>query len=406
MKLLVLPNEKFTCHSCTRCCRDWHVELMPGERERISQLKWTQDDLAGGNAFLTHAGKTFLGHKKNGACLFLNEDNGRCRIHEKFGPQAKPLGCRLFPFQLAPGFAGEATVTARLDCPTVRKNEGAAHADSLAALRRQATELQISEDGFDELTRCLLDREQITGVTDFVSTLLPAFERDDQRAIFINLLCDRLHEMDVRELSRGALVTLFPQLKEQVEAATSSPAQKPAGIHRLSLRTLLALYLRRDEDVLNRRATRWSRTMATTAVIAGGGSLRGLGLSHPAGTLKKARLFAAARFEIETDAFSLHWRHINNRLASFQFMGQANHGRNFLDGLRSLALLYPLTLAAAKYHAGNRGSARVEKADVDFAVPAIEHSFGRLPILNEPLAKRLHVQLLETQTFIQLARTI
>src|SRR4051794_21060190 len=127
MKLQVLDDERFTCGSCTNCCRHWHVELLPGEEQRIAGLKLVNDQ----NVLLRHAGKTFLAHRPNGACVFLNESNGRCLIHEQFGADPKPLGCRLFPFQISPTFPGAATVTARYECPTVRKNHGEPHSNAL-----------------------------------------------------------------------------------------------------------------------------------------------------------------------------------------------------------------------------------------------------------------------------------
>ena len=48
------------------------------------------------------------------------------------------------------------------------------------------------------------------------------------------------------------------------------------------------------------------------------------------------------------------------RLDSFHFMGQGNNGRNFFDGLRSLAMLYPLVRAAAKYNVAVRGATRID----------------------------------------------
>ena len=77
MKLRVLADERFTCHSCTNCCRNWHVELIAGEAERIERLQWPAGDpLRGGKVLLAHTGKTFLGHRADGACIFLNESNG------------------------------------------------------------------------------------------------------------------------------------------------------------------------------------------------------------------------------------------------------------------------------------------------------------------------------------------
>ena len=42
-----------------------------------------------------------LNHRKDGACVFLGENN-RCRIHARYGAEAKPLACRLYPFVLVP----------------------------------------------------------------------------------------------------------------------------------------------------------------------------------------------------------------------------------------------------------------------------------------------------------------
>src|SRR5262245_10861890 len=144
MKLQVLPDERFSCHSCTNCCRNWHVELISGEAGRIEQLKWPAGDaLANQKALLAHAGKTFLSHRPDGSCIFLNLSNGRCRIHEQFGASAKPLGCRLFPFQVQPTFSGDATIIGRYDCPTIRRNEGSPHADELPALRQLVSAMRL-----------------------------------------------------------------------------------------------------------------------------------------------------------------------------------------------------------------------------------------------------------------------
>jgi hypothetical protein len=97
---------------------------------------------------------------------------------------------------------------------------------------------------------------------------------------------------------------------------------------------------------------------------------------------------------------------VATKLMSLHFMGAANHGRNLLAGLRSLALLYPLVAAAAKYRAGNRNSAVVEPEDVDYAVGVIEHSFGRSAVLKQAFARSLEKFFLEPAMFVRLVRTI
>jgi hypothetical protein len=141
------------------------------------------------------------------------------------------------------------------------------------------------------------------------------------------------------------------------------------------------------------------------AIVMGYGNARRLGVSHPPGKLRRAGLFRGLA-EVGPDAFGLFWRMIRNRLESFQFMGSANGGRNFLDGLRSLVLLYPLTRAAAKLNVAARGGARVEAQDVDLAVAAIEHSFGRQAVLHQPSMRSIEKLLLERVTLTRLVRTV
>jgi lysine-N-methylase len=405
MKLQVLEDERFSCHSCTQCCRSWHVVLMSGEAERIKNLPWPADDpLRRVEVLLEHGGKTYTAHNKQTGCVFLNLSNGRCRIHEQFGAAAKPLGCRVFPFQISSTFAGEASVAPRFDCPSVRQNLGELHTNQLNELRQYAQQMNFM-GGFDEATRCHLDRRQIESVVEFLSMMLPGLGGDPQRAIFLNLFCDWLAAMNVDELDRETLGKMFLLLREQVEAAMQLPSQPPGLVHRLAFRTLLGLYMRRDEDVLNHRAGRIGRTIALTNIVLGGGDFHRLGLSHRQGKLKKAKLFRS-QMPHDPAMFALFWRMIRTKLQSFQFMGDGNNDRNFLDGLKSLALLYPLTLAAAKYDAANRGASQIEAENVDEAVAAIEHSFGRLAVLNQPFTKSIEKLLLEPHAFARLVRSV
>jgi Fe-S-cluster containining protein len=406
MQLQVLAGENFTCQSCTNCCRNWFVELMPGEEEKVVGLEWPAGDPLGGvKPTLRHGGKVFLTRRADGACLFLNEANGLCRIHERFGAEAKPLGCRVFPYQIAPTFKGEATVIGRFDCPTVRRNEGVPHAAELPTLRRLAGRLGMSE-GFDEDTAYHLERDQIQGVADFVGTMMMGFKTGEERALFIAYLCEVLAQTDAGELNRETLGAVYGGLRRVVENAAAAEARRPNWFSRVAFRTLLGLYLRRDEDVLLGRAGRVGRAVALMKVAMGVGTFRGLGLSHRAGKVRAARLFKAGPELGDAEVFALLWRVMRNRLESFQFMGPANNGKDFLEGLRSLALLYPLVVAAAKFSAASRGAKRIEEEDVDYAVTVIEHSFGRLPVLREGMVGSIEKLLMGQGRFVRLVRNV
>lgn len=402
VKLTVLPSEHFSCHGCTNCCRYWwNIECLPGERERIEKQAWTDDLKPKGDWFTVRGGRTYLAHRPDGACVFLDEQTGRCIIHATFGGTIKPLGCQLYPFQISPTFPGEASVTTRHDCPTVRRNQGAPHADELPTLRKFASQLHLGAH-FTDLTCCHLSRDQITAVVEFLGTLMNGFETDEQKALFIAWTADWISTLSVDQLDRSALAQTFGPLKQMITAPPRTAPKRPGLIARFAFRTLLAMHLRRDEDVLAGRAGRFGRVMAVMKVVLGFGSFRGLGVQHPAGSLRRAKLFRSRPAHPPMD---LLWRVVRTKLESFQFMGQANSGKDFLEGLRSLAMLYPLVLATAKYSAAARGGA-IEPQDVDYAVAAIEHSFGRLAVLKQGFVKSIEKLLMDHELFARLVRSL
>src|SRR5207302_635344 len=79
-----------------------------------------------------------LNHRGDGSCIFLSKE-GRCRIHERFGAEAKPLACRIYPFMLIPA-GGRWRVGLRFACPSAAKSEGrplSVHETSLIHLGRE-----------------------------------------------------------------------------------------------------------------------------------------------------------------------------------------------------------------------------------------------------------------------------
>jgi lysine-N-methylase len=407
MKLRVLPELRFTCSACGQCCYGWHCQLMPGEVEKVNKLVWpTGDPMQEVQFVLNHAGKQFLAKAADTGCVFLNRSNGLCRIHEQFGADAKPLGCRVYPYQIVPTFAGEVTVTGRYDCPTIRANAGTRYSDSLDEITQYAKRMDLPS-GFNEAACRPFKKDQIEAIGEFADTLMAGFGRGDQRALFILFLCEWLQQLDPAQVDRMTLASGFGELKKRVESASAEPPRRPGLLARLAFRTLLGLYLRRDEDMLNRKAGRGRRLLSMVAIVFGFGSFAGLGLVHPKGQMRRARLFRSGITPPDLAVFDLHWRMVHAKLGSLQFMGLANRGRDFLTGLRTLALLYPLVLAAAKYRAANRdGGATVDASDVDYAVSVIEHSYGRSALLAQRFARSLERFLLDRNVLVQLVRSV
>jgi Fe-S-cluster containining protein len=411
MKLHVVQGQRFSCHSCTDCCRNWHVELLEGEAEAITQLPWRDGDpMAGrGESVLRRAaGKTYLEHASDGACVFLNTDSGKCRIHERFGGSAKPRGCQLFPFHLATTFPGQVSATLRYECPSARKNIGQELSEQRSDVQRVASSLTLGKP-FDELTCDLMEEEQVRAIAEFAAMMLGAFEGDDQKAMFLGFLTLWLAEQDPRVLDRASLGAALEGMQTLAAATLEESTRPPGTVARLAFRTLWGLHLRRDEDVLDGRASRAGRLLAMTRLSLGYGSPHGLGVAHPAASTRAAKLFRKPHAFAGDGVMELHWRMVKQKLLSLQFMGSGNGGRDTLRGLRSVALLYPMVVASAKHaSAARRGGepGPIEAQDVDVAVAAIEHGFGRSRVLASPAVLRIEELLLRDGVFGPLVRWV
>lgn len=96
----------FECTSCANCCFGWPVPVTGDDRMRISRLAGTLTTEPGpGDLFRERKGADSklelfthtLGKRMDGKCQFLMLDN-RCQLHDRFGIEAKPSMCRLFPY--------------------------------------------------------------------------------------------------------------------------------------------------------------------------------------------------------------------------------------------------------------------------------------------------------------------
>ncbi len=105
----IMPEARFSCVACGTSCRSLQLgPLLPADVERLVALDWPERDaqqyfvdqfdapldartaLAGGR-------EVFL-RRSSGGCHFLRADN-LCDVHARFGAEAKPLLCRMFPYQ-------------------------------------------------------------------------------------------------------------------------------------------------------------------------------------------------------------------------------------------------------------------------------------------------------------------
>jgi len=132
LPLEAAPDARVTCTRCGHCC---HLPVGPLTAESAASLRaldWGDEEAP--EQPLAGDGAAWLAQTEEGACVFLEED-GRCQIHRRFGAQAKPDPCRLFP--LAPvRRAGRVLVAPNYECPGMAAalREGVSVADEAAEL--------------------------------------------------------------------------------------------------------------------------------------------------------------------------------------------------------------------------------------------------------------------------------
>ena len=131
---LNLPEQRYSCHGCGNCCRDFTVQLRDEDMAKLDAQQWERK--LGGPVTIEFRGVRYLRQREDGSCIFLMED-GRCRVHAEFGFENKPIACQLFPFHLLPA-AGGAQMGLNFACQSVLENKGAELRTHMKDLSRQA----------------------------------------------------------------------------------------------------------------------------------------------------------------------------------------------------------------------------------------------------------------------------
>jgi lysine-N-methylase len=353
--LPVLQN--WDCKACGRCCHDYQVPLTDEERRRIESQGWHKEPEFAGRPLFARLGPWWspryrLAQREGGACVFLSEQ-GRCRIHERFGSEGKPLACRVYPFVLVPA-RDHWRVSLRFDCPEAAHNRGrpvAAYESDLVEYTRgleQRAGITVAEAPPPRLDRAR--RVDWPDALHFVNALL-------------RLLRDRRHPVEYRlrrclglarvcraarfdKVTGGRLVEFLDVVAAGLEGEVPpDPAwlAPPSQLARLLFRFAVILHVRKDHGVdrtlaglsraaLVRLAWRFARGRGPVPrVHARLPETTFERLEEPAGPLP-----AAADEVLE--------RYYLVKVGSLQFTGPTNFGLPFWQGLASLLLTYPIIL--------------------------------------------------------------
>lgn len=372
--------QNWDCRGCAACCRSYSIPVTADERTRIEAQNW---DL-GTPPF--DARGTTLNHRPDGACVFLGDDD-RCRIHAKFGAAAKPLACRIYPFLLVP--AGDHwRVGLRFACPSAAANDGRPLDQHLPEVREYAAQLEENEPAAKSQPApplragTLVPWDDVLRIVGVVAKMLGEtgvpLERRWRNVLTLASLADGL-TFDgggnaKKAITGGRLSELFHVLSETAaeETLPADQVPRPGRAGRLVFRQVLAVYARKDHGAERGSAQRSALGRVAAAIRFARGS----------GVVPKlhARLpdvpFSAGEEPfgpLPEDCDAQLTRYYRLKVQSLQFCGPTNFGVPFWEGLRSLALTFPVAMWLARVFVAGGES---KPAAVERAARVTDDNFG------------------------------
>lgn len=394
LPIRVLPIvEQWDCHGCGRCCHQTIVALSAADRAKLLEQRWNEHAEYRGLRIMRRGllgGGYTLAKRADGACIFLLPD-GRCRIHAELGFEAKPLVCRMFPFQLVP-LAQHANVTLRRYCPSVAAGQGRPVSEYLGEVRRLADEGHLAAEPSSPPP---IRRGQ-RGQWPRTMRVLETFERmlrDDRyppvRRIAHGLqLCDLLAQCQLRKLDEPQFGELL-DLLETSAVAQSAPAfehrRPPQRAAAIVFRQMLLEYTRLHPLYVIRQSwrQRWRLIRMAMGFARGKGNVPPIhecfppttfaALEQPLGHLDAAVLQPLTAY-FETAAASWH----------YAFLGHA--GWPLIESFRALAVTYPVALWLLRLRCGQR---RPEVDDMLDVVGTIDRGQGYAPLCGYRHRRRI-----------------
>lgn len=398
--------QNWDCHQCGNCCTDYVVPVSDAEKKRIEGQGWDQlPEYAGKPLFVRHSAWWKFWKKKyrlrtiNDHCIFL-DDKGLCRIHGKFGLDAKPFACRLYPFILVP--TGDTwRVSMRYACPSATANKGrsllqqkqdiasyakemehwdepeinaatastarAAEAARQLRLPRLKGRKTITWDDLDHVLKAMLNI--VRDATDpFPRRMLRLLElvRTCSQAKFEKITGKRLKEF--LDLVSNAVSAEVPR--------DLSKYPKPNWVGRTLFRTSLAVFLRKDSGLRRGVAarSRFALVAAMMRIVSGKGPLPNLQAGLPVMDMCE---FEKPLGPLQPESLEALVRYYSVKIESCQFFGPTCYDLGVLEGFAFLALTLPAILWLARGYLDQGQPAAIFKA-----ITVIDENYGYNPLLG------------------------
>ena len=400
LPILMLPiaAQRYSCHGCGNCCRDFTVQLREADLAKLRAQDW-ETKLAM-PVTVEFRATTYLRQREDGACVFLMDD-GLCRIHKEYGFAEKPIACQMFPFVLVPDDV-RTHVGISFACQSVRENKG-------AELRTHIREVDRMSQSVPE-----------TRAATYSAMLADAMSAKEGELDALRMTLDRLlarEDLVMRDrfdglawiaanLGRAKLVEVRANRFRELVMVLASAV--PAELEYLPLEAALtkqmrllrqAVYARLEDVQVNKAKAkgRWRTVLAQ--FLASRAFTRGAGpVPSVARDLLEGCDFAAISAiptlseSADREAIdALLSRYARATLLGNRAWGAGYYGWSAVRGLQAMVLNIACTAWLARALAAKRGHPTATIDDVRDALGRIDRHAGRAPWLGS-VGERLRLE--------------
>lgn len=400
LPILMLPvaTQRYSCHGCGNCCRDFTVQLREADLAKLRAQGW--EEKLGMPVTVEFRGTTYLRQRDDGACVFLMDD-GLCRIHKDHGFAEKPIACQLFPFVLVPDDV-RTHVGISFACQSVRENKGAelrSHLHEVDRMSRGVPETRVAT--YSAMLADALSAKE--GELDALRLALDRFlAREDV------VLRDRLDGLAWVAASLGRAKLADVRAKRFAELVTVLVAALPAELEHLPLGPALpkqmrllrqAVYARLEDVQVNQAKARgrWrtvlGQLLSSRAFTRGRGQVPAVARGLLSGC-DFAAIDAVPTLSESPDRDAID--QLLSRYARATLLGNRGWGAGYygwpaIRGLQALILNIACTAWLARALAAKRGHAAATIDDVRDALGRIDRHAGRAPWLGS-VGERLRLE--------------
>jgi len=420
---LELRAQRYSCHGCGNCCRDFTVQLREADLERIRQQDWERK--LGEPVTVRFRGRTYLRQREDGSCIFLLAD-GKCRIHAEHGFAAKPVACQLFPFHITPqaraaarasepkasgsvGAVAASSIQMGLNfaCQSVLENKGAAlptHLNELSRMTEQLEELRgpIRPPLLTERLRA--DADEVASIQEAIDDWLTREHSLNVRLDGLAWLVGSLTKADLSKVRGARLEELAETLTDALpEELAYQPVEGPTSGQVKMLRQ--AAFTRTDDlkiarfQRLGSLRTRLDQLARSRRFRVGRGTVPHIGVEWPsdvrfADVEKVQPVQANTEDALLIDSLLTRW--LRASVLGGRCWGAGYYGWPIVRGLNALVLNVAVVSWLARVHAAGAGRTTLLIDDVRAALGRVDRTSGRAPWLGSAM-ERMRLNFLQRE---------